>query len=137
MASNWISPLDMCAAGGVLDYDAAADLMDLPQRFVGNPKIGDIPAIDQPLLLPPNTKIQGDLKEDCFGAPSSLIQNPSWKKWLFGGTVALGVVALLLSKGKAGKATKSAKTVIQDVWTSMKDFGSKVLSCIKKPFAKP
>lgn len=150
--TNWITPLDACAAGGVLDYDAAAYLIDQPARFVGHPKFEDMPSTEAPLLLPPNTKIKGELKEDCFGAPSSLINNPSWKKWLFGGLIVGGIGLLTLGKmGKlpklsaifkskpsasatAGTGTKFKMPDFSKFGTSVKNFVKKVWGYIKKPF---
>ena len=133
MGSNWISPLEFCAAGGVLDYDAAADILDMPQRFAGNPNVFDTPAVVRPLLLPPGTKIKGELKEDCYNTPSNLIQNPSWKKWVFGGLVVLGALALVFRK-KLPKISELKKLDFSKMGTSVKEFGKKVLSYIKKPF---
>lgn len=151
--TNWITPLDACAAGGVLDYDAAAYLIDQPARFVGHPQLESLPSTETPLLLPPNTKIKGELKEDCFGAPSSLINNPSWKKWLFGGLIAGGIGFLALGKlGKLGKifkpkaATASVGTTaagagskikmpdFSKFGTAIKNFAKKIWGYIKKPF---
>ena len=152
MFPNWITPLDACAAGGVLDYDAAAYLMDQPERFVGHPKFEDLPSTESPLLLPPNTKIKGELKEDCFGAPSSLINNPSWKKWLFGGLI-VGVLGFLtlgkfgkMLKFKAAGSSTSAKTSttlgtkfkmpkFSQIGTSIKNFCKMIWTYIKKPFS--
>ena len=132
MSSNWISPLEMCAAGGVLDYDAAADLLDLPQRFAGHPQIAEIPAMHRPLLLPPNPKINGVLSQDCYGSPSNLEKNPSWKKWLFGALVAVGALALLF--GKKGKSGKVKMPDFSKAGEAVKNFGSKVWNAVKKPF---
>lgn len=161
MSSNWITPLEMCASGGVLDYDAAADIMGLPQRFVGHPQMGEIPPVARPLLLPPEVKIQGELKQDSFGAPSDLIQNPSWKKWLFGGVILGGITLLTLGKlGKLGKlgeffSFKSAKGAeacavggagkktskfkmpdFSKFGESVKSYGQKILDLVKSPFKR-
>jgi len=134
MGSNWINALDNCAAGGVLDFDAAAYLLDQPERFVGHPKFEDIPAIQQPLLLPPNTKIKGELKEDEFSSQNSkdLVQNPSWKKWLTGGLIVTAIAGITV-----GILTKTGKIKMPDMsslGTSLKNAGTTVLDFIKKPF---
>jgi hypothetical protein len=135
MSSNWIPPLEICAAGGVLDYDAAADILDLPPRFVGHPEYFDIPVMDRPLLLPPGTKIKGELKEDSFGAPSSLVRNPSWKKWLFGGLVASGVLALVFRKKLSLPKLSSLKMpAFSQIGTTVKNFAKTLWSYVKKPF---
>jgi len=132
---DWISSLDVCAASGVLNYDAAADILDMPPRFVGNPNYFDTPVIDRPLLLPPGTKIKGELKEDSFGAPSSLVRNPSWKKWLFGGLVASGILALAFCKKPSlPKLSVFKKPSSPKLLTSIKNFIKKIWSYIKKPF---
>ncbi|MBQ8460226.1 hypothetical protein IJ541_09015 [bacterium] len=133
MSNNWINALDACAAGGVLDYDAAAFLLDQPQRFVGHPKFDDIPAISQPLLIPDGIRIKGQLKEDKFDKDGNLVQNPSWKKWLMVGLGVLGVGALLLSKGKF-KMPSFKSGSGSSVMTSITDFGKKVWEYVKKPF---
>lgn len=130
MTSNWINALDFCAMGGVLDYDAAADLLDQPQRFVGHPKICDIPAIEQPLLLPPNTKLKGQLTKDSYG---SIVENPSWKKWLMGGILVVGPLALFLTHGKWGSSI-SARMNKSGIMNSIKNFGKTIWNGIKKPF---
>lgn len=57
MSSNWVSNLDMLAAGGVVDFDAAAYLLDQPARYVGNPQIEGLP-LENPSLLPQGVKLK-------------------------------------------------------------------------------
>jgi hypothetical protein len=130
MGSNWVNALDNCAAGGVLDFDAAAWLIDQPERFVGNPKMEGLPPIQQPLLLPPGIKMQGQLNEDQFDSKSNLVQNPLWKKILFGalaigGTIA-GIIALV-KFGRGGKTTGS-------FGETLKNLGESTWNIIKTPF---
>lgn len=119
MNSDWIYPLDMCASAGILDYDAAAYITDQPARYVGNPKFEDVPT-----LLPEGTKLKDQPKTDEFGNPSNVIQNPGWKKWLFGRIIAAATIgtALVLGKGKI------------KLPASVKNAGTTVLNYIKKPF---
>lgn len=119
MNSDWVYPLDMCASAGILDYDAAADITGQPARYVGNPKFEDIPT-----LLPEGTKLKDQPKTDEFGNPSNVIQNPGWKKWLFGAIAAVGIGALAFA-GFKGKLKIPA---------SVKNAGTTVLNYIKKPF---
>lgn len=128
MSIDWVYPLDVCAANGILDYDAAADILDQPARFVGNPKLQDLPPINI-ALLPEGTKMKEQPKSDEFEKPNNdLVKNPGWKKWLFGGltatAVAIGTVAILAKKGKIK---------LPDM-TKLKSFGTKVWNFIKKPF---
>ena len=50
MDSSWSYAIDMSAASGLLDYDAAASITGQKARFVGNPKMSDLD--DKPLYLP-------------------------------------------------------------------------------------
>ena len=91
MASNWVYPLDVCAAAGILDYDAPADILGQEPRYMGSPKFKDIPTLDAS-LLPDGTKMKGQPKSDQFDKSSSdLINNPTWKKWAFGALATLGI----------------------------------------------
>lgn len=126
MSLDWVYPLDACAASGVLDYDAAADLLDQPSRFVGNPRFENLPTINTS-LLPDGTKMKEGPKTDVFGNPNkNLVENPSWKKWLFGvlTTAAIGAGIFGLSKGKLKLPNM----------TKLKSFGANICNVIKKPF---
>lgn len=125
MNSDWVYPLDMCASAGILDYDAAADILDQPARYVGNPKFENIPQ-----LLPEGTKLKDQPKTDEFGNPSNIVQNPSWKKWLFGAIATLGIGALAFA-GFKGKLKLPNMTKVKGF---LKNAGTTVLNYIKKPF---
>ena len=132
MASNWVYPLDVCAAAGILDYDAPADILEQEPRYMGSPIFKAIPKLDAS-LLPDGTKMKGQPKSDQFDKSSSdLINNPTWKKWAFGALATLGVgtavVAGLASKGKIKLPKMSG------IGTSLKNFGTKIWNFIKKPF---
>lgn len=142
MAADWTYPLDMCAASGIIDYDAAADILNQKPRFVGNPKISDLPKMS-PLYLPEDTKIQTSPDKDTFGNPvkddGNFIQNPMWKKVLTGvlvtGGIGAGIAALLLGKGKI-KLPDLSK-IAGKIKLLKIDF-SKIKSKIKMPkFSKP
>lgn len=123
MSLDWVFPLDMCASSGILDYDAPAAILEQNPRYVGCPKFKEIPTD----LLTEDIKIKQSPEADEFINPDKgLVENPSWKKWLFCGlaVAALGVGIFSLRKGKIK---------LPDM-TKLKTFGSKVLDFIKKPF---
>ena len=125
MSLDWISALDMCAANGILDYDAPADILGQDPRYVGHPDFNRLPMV--PTLLPEGTKLPDEPKTDEFVPQNNnLIENPKWKKWLFGigATVAIGgsILATLISKGKI------------KIPTCVKNFGTTVWNAIKAPF---
>lgn len=105
MASDWTYALDMCAANGIIDYDAAADILGQKPRFVGHPKLSELPPVS-PMYLPEDTKMKSSPLSDEFVKPddSGYIQNPTWKKVLMGVITAVGIgagiAAILLGKGK-------------------------------------
>lgn len=125
MTLDWISALDACAANGIIDYDAPADILGQEPRYVGHPNFETMPMV--PKLLPEGTKLPKPAESDEFiNKDKNLIQNPKWKKWLFGigATLAIGgsILATLISKGKI------------KIPASVKNFGTKALDTIKKPF---
>ena len=118
MSLNWVNALDACAAAGVLDYDASADLMDAPARFVGRP------TPEQISLLPNGTKMKKQPKKDTFEQSSNINRNPRWKKILFGILLAGGTVALIFCRKGKGKG----------LGKKLGTFGANVWNFIKKPF---
>lgn len=127
MAIDWVYALDMCASNGILDYDAAADILGEKPRYIGPPDMLNVPPL-KAALLPPETKLPDMPKTDEFvpQQDSLVVENPKWKKWLFGigATVAVGgaILATLVSKGKI------------KLPTGMKGFGAKIWNTIKAPF---
>lgn len=125
MSMNWVNALDACASSGVLNYDAAADIVGAPSRFYGNP---DMEKIN---MLPDFTKIKDQPQKDTFNKSSNVNQNPKWKKILFGALIAGGAVALLLlGKGKG----KGLGGKLKNIGTTLKNWGGKIWTFIKKPF---
>ena len=57
MSSNWVSALDNLAAGGVIDFDAPAYLLNQPARYVGHPKFSELP-MTEISLLPDGVKLK-------------------------------------------------------------------------------
>lgn len=148
MDSNWVNSLDMLAAGGVIDFDAPAYLLDQSPRYVGNPKVESLP-LENPSLLPDGVKLKDVPSIDEYNGKGNVVDNPTWKKVLFGalviGGVALGL-GMLMKHGKIkmpaffSKMKKPAflsKIKMPDMskfGTTMKNFGKKILNFIKKPF---
>lgn len=126
MSSNWGYSLDSLAAGGVIDFDATAYILDKPARFVGNPKFEDLPMTDLS-LLPEGVKLK-DLPEVDNYNNKSLVHNPDWKKWTFGALAAAGIGGALyaLTKGKL----KIPKLNMQGI----KNLATTTWNYIKKPF---
>lgn len=135
MSSNWVSNLDMLAAGGVIDFDAAAYLLDQPARYVGNPQIEGLP-LENPSLLPQGVKLKDVPQIDEYsGSNKKPSASTSWKKWTFGGlvTTLIGAGAFALFKGKIpflGKIASGASKIT----SSAKGLGATALNYIKKPF---
>lgn len=128
MSSNWVSNLDMLAAGGVIDFDAASYLLDQKPRYIGNPQIEGLP-LENPALLPEGVKLKDLPQLDEFSQSDkdrNLVETPKWKKWALGGLIAtaIGAIIFTLSKGK----------IKMPDMTKVKDFGKTVLTYIKKPF---
>ncbi len=129
--SQWISNLDACAAAGILNYDAPADILGTDPRYAGHPDFATT-------LLPPGTKMKEAPKNDEFN-DSNIVKNPSWKKWTFGaiaaGLIGWGIYALTKGKVKAPKFTKKFKLPsMSKIGTSLKNFGISAWNTIKKPF---
>ena len=126
MSSNWAYSLDSLAAGGVIDFDATAYILDKPARFVGNPRMEDLPITDLS-LLPEGTKLKELPQFDSYN-DKKLVQNPGWKKWAFGTIAAAGIGGAIyaLTKGKI----KIPKVNTQ----SLKNIATTTMNYIKKPF---
>ena len=126
MALDWISALDACAANGILNYDAPADILGQDPRYVGHPNFENMPMVPTS-FLPEGTKLPDAPKTDEFiHQNDNLVENPKWKKWLFGiGTaVAIGgsILGVLINRGKI------------KIPTGVKSFGTKIWNAIKAPF---
>lgn len=139
MTLDWISALDACAANGILDYDAPADILGQDPRYVGHPDFNKIPMV--PTLLPEGTKLPDMPKTDEFVPQNgNLVENPTWKKWLFGigATVAAGgaILAALISKGKI-KIPASVKNLGSTVWNAIKTPFTWIASKFKKAPTPP
>ena len=106
MSSNWIGALDGLAAGGVIDFDAPAFILDQKPRYMGHPQFERLPL--EPDLLPPGVKLKDVPQFDEFSKDDKLVQNPRWKKWLFGGLLVSGLAGLgiAIARGKGIKMPK-------------------------------
>jgi len=133
MGLEWVYPLDALAAGGVIDFDAPAFILDKPSRYAGSPKFEDITNIDNSNLLPKGTKIKDQPKSDGFDTGINENKgNPSWKKWLAGGAVAALAGYLIL--GGLSKAGKIKLPDMSKFTGFFKSTGSKIFNIVKKPF---
>ena len=131
MSLDWVYPLDALAAGGVIDFDAAAFILDKPPRYIGNPRFEDITNMDNSSLLPEGTKIKEQPKIDEFQDDSKdIVKNPSWKKWVVGGAIGAvligSVLALVTKKFKLPDLSK--------IKGSVKNIGAAAWKYIKMPF---
>lgn len=150
MFGNWVNSLDSLAAGGVIDFDAPAYLLDQPARYVGHPKFSELPMTELS-LLPEGVKLKDLPRVDEFNnSNKNLVTNPSWKKRVFGLLAGAGAIALAVlgfkkfGLGKLfGKGKKVIKTKLKpkpsgkkakNITSGLKNFGKKVWSYIKTPF---
>lgn len=132
MSSDWFYPLDALAAGGVIDFDAPAFILDQPARYVGNPRYEEIANFDNTALLPKGTKMKDQPKSDGFGPDDNIVKNPSWKKWLAGGIVGSLVVAAAVGiLAKTGKIKLPNMSKAKNMLCSA---GSTAWKYIKMPF---
>ena len=137
MSSNWISALDMLAAGGVIDFDAPAYILDEQPRYAGHPDLEQLPSLNP--VLPKGTKLKDVPNKDLFEKSNDgkLVHNPKWKKVLFGAIAIIGTIAALLLGKKIYKNIKNFKLLkIEFIkFDKVKNLGSKILKTIKKPFS--
>lgn len=80
---SWVSDLDALASAGVINFDAPAYIKGTPPRYYGNP--------DLEIISPNLPQMKTQPESDVFNNTTP-VQNPSWKKWLFGGLVTAGLV---------------------------------------------
>lgn len=105
---SWSMALDNLAAGGVIDFDAPSFILGQKPRYVGHPEMEQLPTA-LPDLLPPGVKLKDIPRKDSFDS-SDPIKTPKWKKWLFGGLLAVGVAFFALKKtGYMSKMTNYLK----------------------------
>lgn len=126
--NNWAYNLDMLAQNGVLDFDAPSFITGQAPRYVGAPSAPPSPYVGPPYVATPQlqqpevdefqkqkTKIppKGEQNKDY-------IQNPTWKKVLFG-ALALATLGVAVWKGKS--AVNWVKNKFNKIsWKSTKDF---------------
>lgn len=133
MEPNWVTSLDMLAMNNVIDFDAAAFLHGTQPRYVGNP-LYRVPQMAS--QMPPMDTFDGSKDHGLS------IDNPTWKKVLFGGvalaTLIFGGYKLKNSKvvkwltGKHPNLTSTIKKPFQ--WIG--DKCTKLWNWVKKPFTK-
>lgn len=142
MALDWTYALDMCAAHGILSYDAAADILGQKPRFVGHPTLSELPPIS-PMYLPEGTKMKDSPQGDEFvklEENDKMINNPGWKKFLMGAIALTGIglaaFALITGKGKI-KFPKNIKMPdMSGIKNSIGNFAKTVVEFIKNIPAK-
>lgn len=151
MTSDWTYALDMCAAHGILDYDAAADILGQKPRFVGHPKLSELQS-GSPMYLPEDTKMKTSPLEDEFVKPDSgYIQNPTWKKVLMGAIATAGIgaaiIAVLTGKGKIKLPKFNLKNIkmpdmsklkngAKNIFNSVCNFAKKAFNSVANFFKK-
>jgi len=142
MDSNWVSALDMLAAGGVIDFDAPAYLLDQKPRYVGHPDLERLP-LENPIYLPQGTKLKNVPDKDLFdkSKDGNLIHNPKWKKFMFGAVALGGIISAFIFLKNPLSAIKSFKLPKLSLpklnfpkFTGVKNFASKIWNGIKVPF---
>lgn len=91
---SWISDLDYLAMAGVLDFDAAAYVQGTKPRYTGNPM--NVPFVpDMPQMSPFNVTPHTDEFINTDKKDNEIVKNASWKKWLFGGTIAAALLYVI------------------------------------------
>lgn len=132
MSSNWVNALDACAAAGIIDYDAPAFITGRKPRYFGHPEMEQLP-LRNDFLLPPGIKLKDVPALDTYTNPEDrpLVQNPTWKKVLFGALTVAGVIAACvgLSKFKKGSIPK-----LNNIANNISKFAKKAWNYIKYPF---
>lgn len=162
MEPNWVNALDNLASGGVIDFDAAAFLLDKPARFVGHPDREGLP-LGNITYLPDGAKLKDLPKIDTYEKNKDVeyVHNPTWKKVLVGAVVGGGILGLGLSilskfvkmpfkmpkvlsmpkikfsKLKMPKFTngKLKTPNFADMGDKIKDFVTKIVKYAKKPIS--
>lgn len=119
MSSNWITDLDFLAMSGVLDFDAAAYVQGTTPRYVGNPQ--SIPFVpDMPKMSPFNVTPSSDEFINSEKQNNEIVKNPSWKKWLVGGTIAAAIGYIICRivgiKGKMPAALANLGNKIKNIF---------------------
>ena len=143
MSANWAYNLDMLAQNGVIDFDGASFVTGQAPRYVGRPSMPPSPYVGPPYPSAPalNQPEVDEFKKEKNKLPKAdkndndLIQNPSWKKWLFGAIAISGVIVLGF---KAKSIYKWVKDFIKNPssklnfkWKDIKDFTSKKWNSFK------
>ncbi len=125
---SWINDLDALASAGVINFDAPAYIKGTQPRYYGNPAFETIP----PEL--PQAKTQP--VKDEFKKSENPVQNPKWKKVLFGLLLTAGTI-FAASKLKPVKnllkkvdMTK-LKELPKNIWQGVQNSWSRLVNFIK------
>ncbi len=137
MSSNWAYNLDMLAQNGVIDFDGASFVTGQKPRYIGRPSMPPSPYVGPP--YPPTPAVNqpqiDEFQKQKNKLPKmeekddSMINNPSWKKWLFG-AVALGGLIFAGFKAKSiynwvKGFIKKPSSKFKFKWSDVTDYTSK------------
>lgn len=125
---SWINDLDALASAGVINFDAPAYIKGTQPRYYGNPAFETIvPELPQAKTQP---------VKDEFKKSENPVQNPKWKKVLFGVLLTAGTI-FAASKLKPVKnllkkvdMTK-LKELPKNIWQRVKNGWSRLVNFIK------
>ena len=140
MSANWINNLDMLAQNGVLDYDAAAFVMDQNPRYIGRPSMPPSPFLGP---IPPAPAIQQPKNDEFVNNDTKHKKNPLWKKLLLGAIVTTGLVFAIVKRKDIYSSIKNfkidfsgIKNKLKNAGTYIKDFAVKYWNKFKSIFKK-
>ena len=127
---SWINDLDALASAGVIGFDAPAYIKGVQPRYYGHPALETLPD-----TLP---QMNSQPKKDEFKTSGTGVNNPSWKKWVFGILATAGLI-FGASKLKSVKnlfskiSITTIKTLPKKLFTSIKTGFNHVINLFKKP----
>ena len=131
---SWIKDLDALASAGVLGFDAPAYVMGTQPRYYGHPALETLPD-----TLP---KMNNQPQKDEFKPSNSSVNNPKWKKWLFGLLATAGLIfgasKLKFTKNLISKINlTNIKALPQKAWNGIKAGWSRLVGLFKPKTGTP
>ncbi len=132
---NWVTTFDALAASGVIDFDAPAFLMDKKSRYIGHPNLEKLP-LDDSNYYPHGVKLKDVPDKDILDISQSnkLIENPTWKKILFGAIAIAGTILGAFALHKAPAKIRTYKISKLRTLAKTKNYFSNVWQKLKQPF---